>query len=165
MASYDYIVVGSGSAGAAVAGRLSEDPDVTVLLVEAGAARKPMSVKVPAAFPTQFKTKLDWEVYTEPEPHLDGRVIYHPRSKLLGGCSGMNAMIYIRGNRSRCSSARRPTHAGPVSTTAPRDRCSSRTSATPTRSARPWSRRWWPRACRATPTSTASSRRVPGTTR
>jgi len=100
MASYDYIVVGSGSAGAAVAGRLSEDPSVSVLLVEAGAAKKPMSVKVPAAFPTQFKTKLDWEVYTEPEPHLDGRVIYHPRSKLLGGCSGMNAMIYIRGNRS-----------------------------------------------------------------
>ena len=99
MTSYDYIVVGSGSAGAVVAGRLSEDPDVTVLLVEAGPARKPMNVRIPAAFPTQFKTKGDWEVYTEPEPHLDGRSIYHPRAKLVGGCSAMNAMIYIRGNR------------------------------------------------------------------
>ena len=99
MRTFDYIVVGSGSAGAVVAGRLSEDPDVTVLLVEAGGAKKPMSVKVPAAFPTQFKTDLDWEYYTEPEPHLGGRVLYHPRAKYVGGCSGMNAMIYIRGSR------------------------------------------------------------------
>lgn len=99
MSSYDYIVVGAGSAGAVVASRLSEDPSVQVLLIEAGGAKKPMSVKVPAAFPTQFKTDLDWEYYTEPEPHLDGRRIYHPRAKMLGGCSGMNAMIYIRGSR------------------------------------------------------------------
>ncbi|KAA1416817.1 hypothetical protein F0U44_16650 [Nocardioides humilatus] len=99
MRTYDYIVVGSGSAGAVVAGRLSEDPSTRVLLIEAGGAKKPMRVKVPAAFPTQFKTDLDWEVYTEPEPHLDGRVIYHPRAKLLGGCSAMNAMMYIRGSR------------------------------------------------------------------
>lgn len=70
-----------------------------MLLVEAGPAKRPMNVRIPAAFPTQFKTKADWEVYTEPEPHLDGRVIYHPRAKVLGGCSAMNAMIYIRGNR------------------------------------------------------------------
>jgi choline dehydrogenase len=99
MTTYDYIVVGSGSAGAAVAGRLSEDPATTVLLVEAGGTRAPLSVKIPAAFATQFKTELDWDVQTEPEPHLDGRRIYHPRAKYLGGCSGMNAMIYIRGNR------------------------------------------------------------------
>ncbi len=99
MTTYDYIVVGSGSGGAVVAGRLSEDPSVKVLLIEAGGSKKPMNVKIPAAFPTQFKTDLDWEFYTEPEPHLDGRVIYHPRAKYLGGCSGMNAMIYIRGSR------------------------------------------------------------------
>ncbi|WP_182376251.1 GMC family oxidoreductase N-terminal domain-containing protein [Nocardioides sp. WS12] len=99
MASYDYIVVGSGSAGAVVAGRLSENPSTSVLLIEAGGTKKPMSVKIPAAFPTQFKTDLDWEFYTEPEPHLDGRVLYQPRAKYLGGCTGMNAMIYMRGSR------------------------------------------------------------------
>jgi len=99
MGSFDYIVVGSGSAGAVVAGRLSEDPSARVLLIEAGASKKPMNVKIPAAFPTQFRTDLDWEVYTEPEPHLDGRVIYHPRGKMLGGSSAMNAMMYIRGSR------------------------------------------------------------------
>ena len=96
---FDYIVVGSGSAGAVVASRLSEDPSTRVLLIEAGGSKKPMNVKVPAAFPTQFKTDLDWEFYTEPEPHLGDRLIYHPRAKYLGGCSGMNAMIYIRGSR------------------------------------------------------------------
>jgi len=99
MRSFDYIVVGSGSAGAVVAGRLSEDPATRVLLIEAGGAKKPMNVKIPAAFPSQFRTELDWEFYTEPEPYLNGRVIYHPRAKYLGGCSGMNAMIYIRGSR------------------------------------------------------------------
>ncbi|WP_183092945.1 GMC family oxidoreductase [Nocardioides stalactiti] len=98
MANFDYIVVGAGSAGAVLAGRLSEDPNRKVLLVEAGARRKPLNVRIPAAFASQFKTKIDWAVHTEPEPHLDGRIIYHPRAKLVGGCSAMNAMIYIRGN-------------------------------------------------------------------
>lgn len=97
--TYDYIVVGAGSAGAVVAARLSEDPRTSVLLVEAGGSHKHMSVQVPAAFSKQFRTERDWNVVTEPEPHLDGRRIYHPRAKMLGGCSGMNAMIYIRGNR------------------------------------------------------------------
>jgi choline dehydrogenase-like flavoprotein len=97
--SYDYIVVGAGSAGAVVAGRLSEDPGVRVLLIEAGGSHRHMSVQIPAAFPKQFKTKLDWEYYTEPEAHLGGRSLYYPRGKMLGGCSSMNAMIYIRGNR------------------------------------------------------------------
>lgn len=99
MSSYDYIVVGAGSAGAVVASRLSEDPATRVLLIEAGGAKRPMNVKIPAAFPTQFKTDLDWDYETEPEPHLGGRRIYHPRGKMLGGSSAMNAMIYIRGNR------------------------------------------------------------------
>ncbi|HEY7010892.1 MAG TPA: FAD-dependent oxidoreductase [Jatrophihabitantaceae bacterium] len=99
MTSYDYIVVGAGSAGAVVAARLSESPDTSVLLIEAGGTQKHMNVKVPAAFSKQFKSKLDWAYYSEPEAHLGGRRIFMPRGKMLGGSSGMNAMIYIRGNR------------------------------------------------------------------
>ncbi|WP_141013184.1 GMC family oxidoreductase [Nocardioides sambongensis] len=99
MATYDYIVVGSGSAGSVVAGRLSENPDNRVLLIEAGPRKTGMEVKVPAAFAKQFKTDLDWAVMTEPEPGLDDRVLYHPRARYLGGCSGMNAMMYVRGSR------------------------------------------------------------------
>jgi choline dehydrogenase-like flavoprotein len=99
MSSYDYIVVGAGSAGAVVASRLSEDASVRVLLIEAGGSHRHLNVQMPAAFPKQFKTALDWEFYTEPEPFLEGRSLYHPRAKMLGGCSAMNAMIYIRGNR------------------------------------------------------------------
>ncbi|ORW08113.1 hypothetical protein AWC16_20500 [Mycolicibacter longobardus] len=96
---YDYIVVGSGSGGAVVAGRLSEDPANRVLLIEAGGTGRHLNIQIPAAFSKQFTTKHDWEYYTEPEPHLHGRTVYHPRAKYLGGCSGMNAMIYIRGSR------------------------------------------------------------------
>ena len=99
MTSYDYIVVGAGSAGAVVAGRLSENPDLRVLLIEAGGSHRHPNVQIPAAFPKQFKSKVDWEYYTEPEPHLDGRSLLYQRGKMLGGCSSMNAMIYIRGNR------------------------------------------------------------------
>src|SRR5262245_31083904 len=99
MGSYDYIVVGAGSAGAVVASRLSEDASNRVLLIEAGGSHRHLKVQMPAAFPKQFMTALDWEFYTEPEPFLGGRSLYHPRAKMLGGCSSMNAMIYIRGNR------------------------------------------------------------------
>jgi choline dehydrogenase-like flavoprotein len=99
VSTYDFIVIGAGSGGAVVAGRLSEDAGARVLLVEAGGSGRHMSVRIPAAFAKQFKTERDWEYYTEPEPHLEGRTIYHPRGKMLGGCSGQNAMIYIRGNR------------------------------------------------------------------
>jgi choline dehydrogenase len=99
MTSYDYIVVGAGSAGAVVAARLSESADNRVLLIEAGGSHKHMNVQVPAAFSTQFKTKLDWAYFSEPEQYLGGRRIFMPRAKMLGGCSSMNAMIYIRGNK------------------------------------------------------------------
>ncbi len=97
---FDYIVVGAGSSGAVVAGRLSERPDARVLLIEAGGKGRHLNIQVPAAFSKQFTTKHDWNYRTEPEPFLDGREVYHPRGKMLGGCSGQNAMIYIRGHRS-----------------------------------------------------------------
>jgi choline dehydrogenase-like flavoprotein len=99
MAEYDYVIVGAGSAGCVLANRLSADPSVSVLLVEAGASDRTMNVRIPAAFSKLFKTKRDWDYSTEPEPHLDGRSLYIPRGKMLGGSSSMNAMIYIRGNR------------------------------------------------------------------
>jgi choline dehydrogenase len=99
MTSFDYIVVGAGSAGAVVAARLAESADNKVLLIEAGGSHRHMNVQVPAAFSKQFKTKLDWGYFSEPEPYLGGRRIFMPRAKMLGGCSSMNAMIYIRGNR------------------------------------------------------------------
>ena len=95
--SFDYVVVGAGSAGCAVAGRLSEDEATRVLLVEAGGRDRSPNIKIPAAFSKQFKTKLDWDYETGPEPHLGNRMLYVPRGRSLGGSSSMNAMMYIRG--------------------------------------------------------------------
>ncbi len=94
---FDYVVVGAGSAGCAVAARLTEDPDTTVLLIEAGGRDRSPNIKIPAAFSKQFRTKLDWDYSTGPEPHLGGRTLYVPRGKTLGGSSSMNAMMYVRG--------------------------------------------------------------------
>jgi choline dehydrogenase-like flavoprotein len=96
--TFDYIVIGSGSAGGAVASRLSEDPTVTVLLLEAGPTDDDEMIKAPIGFSTLFKTKWDWNYETTSQKHLAGRRAYWPRMKALGGCSSMNAMIYIRGN-------------------------------------------------------------------
>lgn len=97
-ASCDYIIIGSGSAGAVVAARLSENPRTSVLLLEAGPVDDDEMIKVPAGFASLFKTRWDWNYWTEPQKHLQGRRTDWPRFKGLGGCSSLNAMIYIRGN-------------------------------------------------------------------
>lgn len=97
--SFDYVIVGGGSAGCALAARLSEDPNQQVLLLEAGPPDQRREIHIPAGFPSLFKTAIDWAFHTEPEPELGGRRLYWPRGKVLGGCSSINAMLYIRGHR------------------------------------------------------------------
>ncbi|MFF9813128.1 GMC family oxidoreductase [Streptomyces sp. NPDC014006] len=99
MSTYDYVIVGAGSAGCVLAARLSEDPEVRVALIEAGGPDTAQEIHVPAAFPQLFKSALDWDLDSEPEPGIGGRRTYLPRGKVFGGSSSINAMIYIRGNR------------------------------------------------------------------
>ncbi len=96
---YDYVIVGAGSAGCVLANRLSEDPGVRVLLLEAGGPDRKQEIHIPAAFAKLFKTPYDWAYETEPQAHLGNRRLYWPRGKMLGGTSSMNAMMYIRGHR------------------------------------------------------------------
>lgn len=93
----DYVVVGAGSSGAALAARLSEDPSVTVLLLEAGPPDRALELHVPAAFSKLFRSAYDWNYDTVPQTKLDGRTIYWPRGKTLGGSSSLNAMMWVRG--------------------------------------------------------------------
>jgi choline dehydrogenase len=96
--AFDYVIVGAGSAGCVLAARLTEDPGVNVLLLEAGPTDTKREIKIPIAFSRLFLSEVDWQYYTAPEPHLDGREIFWPRGKTLGGCSSINAMIYMRGS-------------------------------------------------------------------
>ena len=96
---FDYVIVGAGSAGCVLAARLSEDPDVRVALLEAGGEDTQPEIRIPAMFPIMFKTELDWDLFGDPEPGMDNRRLYLPRGRMLGGCSSINAMIYVRGNR------------------------------------------------------------------
>ncbi|MCA9633264.1 MAG: GMC family oxidoreductase N-terminal domain-containing protein [Myxococcales bacterium] len=104
MSEYDYIVVGAGSAGCVVASRLSEDPSVRVLLLEAGGSdrtqfcTKPGMISIVHTVP-QVKKRFDWGYYTAPQKHALGRRIPYTRGKVLGGSSAINGMLYVRGNR------------------------------------------------------------------
>lgn len=97
--TYDYIVIGAGSAGCVLANRLSADPAVSVLLLEAGAKDRHPLVRLPMLMGKLMHSGIyNWRFDTEPEPELDNRRIYWPRGKALGGSSTINGMIYVRGN-------------------------------------------------------------------
>ena len=96
---YDYVVVGAGSSGCVVAGRLSEDPTLRVLLVEAGPPADSFWIRTPAGVARLFlHPRFNWNFFTEPVPTLDGRRVYWPRGKVLGGSSAINGMVYMRGH-------------------------------------------------------------------
>ena len=96
---YDYIIAGAGSAGCVLANRLTEDPESSLLLLEAGGNDDLPAIHDASAAPTLLQTAVDWAYFTEEEPHLDNRKIYWPRGKVLGGSSSTNFMAYARGNR------------------------------------------------------------------
>lgn len=100
MRSYDYIVVGGGSAGCVVAARLAQDGRTRVLLLEAGPADRNIWIHIPIGYgKTMFDPVVNWQFQSEPEPHLNNRQIYTPRGRTLGGSSSINGLIYIRGQR------------------------------------------------------------------
>jgi choline dehydrogenase len=95
---YDYIVIGAGSAGCVLASRLSEDPNIRVLLLEAGPPDRSPWIHLPIGYgKTMWNPKLNWCFRTDPDPNMNGRRIYWPRGKTLGGSSSINGLIYIRG--------------------------------------------------------------------
>jgi len=96
---YDYVIVGAGSAGCVLAARLSEDLEVSVLLLEAGPPDVNQNVHVPLGYLQLARTEVDWDYATAPEPNCNGRRVSLPRGRVLGGSSSINAMVYIRGNR------------------------------------------------------------------
>jgi len=98
---YDFVIVGGGSAGSALANRLSADPGTRVLVLEAGRSDNKLDpfIHMPAALPIPIGNRLyDWKYESEPEPHMNNRRIYHARGKVLGGSSSINGMIFQRGN-------------------------------------------------------------------
>lgn len=96
MTAFDYIIVGAGAAGCVLASRLSADPSVTVLLLEAGGRDRNPYIQIPAAFSKLFRTAADWNY--EAEGPLPGQSQYWPRGKVLGGSDSINAMMYVRGH-------------------------------------------------------------------
>jgi choline dehydrogenase-like flavoprotein len=105
---YDYVIVGAGSAGCVLASRLSEDPDIKVCLIEAGPADTSENIHIPVAGSLLWRTHLDWDYDTHIEPFCDGRRIYLPRGRVLGGTSSMNGMVYIRGSQTHYDNWNQP---------------------------------------------------------
>jgi choline dehydrogenase len=96
--AYDYVIIGGGSAGCVLANRLSADPALKVALLEAGPRDKNFLIHMPAGYPALMKTGVvDWGYHTEPQAGMNGRRLFWPRGRVLGGSSSVNAMIYIRG--------------------------------------------------------------------
>ena len=96
---FDYVIVGAGSAGCVLANRLTEDPDVRVAVLEAGGSDTSVLIRMPAAFSLPLANdRYNWYYHTEPEPSMDGRRMYCPRGRVLGGSSSINGMVYIRGH-------------------------------------------------------------------
>ena len=95
--TFDYIIIGAGSAGCVLAHRLSANPAIQVLLLEAGGPDKKMEIHIPAAYSKLNRTEVDWGFETEPQQHVLNRKMYLPRGKALGGSSSTNAMAYVRG--------------------------------------------------------------------
>jgi choline dehydrogenase len=98
MAQTDYVIVGAGSAGCALAARLTEDPDIHVTVLEAGGPDSAEAIFVPPAWPTLWGTEVDWAYETTPQPGSSGQIHQWPRGRVLGGSSSLNGMVYIRGN-------------------------------------------------------------------
>ncbi len=99
--AFDFVIIGGGSAGSVLAGRLTENPNISVCLLEAGGEGNSWLVNTPAAAVISIPTKINnWAFETIPQKGLNGRRGYQPRGKCLGGCSAVNAMVYIRGHRS-----------------------------------------------------------------
>ena len=97
--SFDYVVIGAGSAGCVIASRLSETASTRVLVLEAGGARRPLLSRIPAALDYALHDdRYNWYYYTDPEPYMDGRRVYCPRGRALGGSSAINGMMFIRGH-------------------------------------------------------------------
>ena len=97
---FDYIIVGAGSAGCVLANRLTQDPARKVLLLEAGPRDTNPWIHVPLGYGKLFaRTDVNWAYQSEPEPALNGRRVFTPRGKVLGGSSSINGLVYIRGQR------------------------------------------------------------------
>jgi choline dehydrogenase-like flavoprotein len=96
---HDVVIVGGGTAGCVLASRLTENRDVSVLLLEAGPRSRKLELKIPAAFSKLYRSEVDWGDQTTPQATLDGRAIVFPRGRMLGGTAAMNAMMILRGTR------------------------------------------------------------------
>src|SRR5881398_3624668 len=97
--TFDYVIVGAGSAGCVLADRLTEDGRDRVLVLEYGGSDRSLWIQMPTALYIPMNmARYDWRYYTEPEPHLGGRRLHTPRGKVLGGSSSINGLVYVRGN-------------------------------------------------------------------